>query len=282
LEAGLWDVMERHESLRTIFPEREGVAHQEILAASAVRARLVVSAVSEAALAGALGGAAGEGFDLSAEPPLRAHLFELSEGAHVLLLLLHHIAGDGWSLAPLLGDLAHCYAARRSGQAPGLAPLPVQYADYTLWQHEVLGQESDGESAIARQLGFWRGQLAGLPDAIDLPSDRARPAVASPRGGGGGFGLVGELAVGVGGLSAGGGSEPVHGAASWLGGLAHAAWGRQRHCDRQPDCGAQRQRARRSRGFLCEHAGAAHGHLWGSEPARADWAGSRRQSFGLR
>ena len=182
LEAGLGDVVERHESLRTIFPEREGVAHQEILAASAARARLVVSAVSEAGLAAALGRAAGEGFDLSAEPPLRAHLFVLCERAHVLLLLLHHIAGDGWSLAPLLGDLAHCYAARRSGQAPELAPLPVQYADYTLWQHEVLGQESDRESAIARQLGFWRGQLAGLPDAIDLPIDRRRPAVASHRG----------------------------------------------------------------------------------------------------
>ncbi|HZC79978.1 MAG TPA: amino acid adenylation domain-containing protein, partial [Ktedonobacterales bacterium] len=207
LEAGLWDVMERHESLRTIFPEREGVAHQEILAASAVRARLVVSAVSEAVLAGALGRAAGEGFDLSAEPPLRAHLFELSEGAHVLLLLLHHIAGDGWSLAPLLGDLAHCYAARRSGRAPGLAPLPVQYADYTLWQHEVLGQESDGESAIARQLGFWRGQLAGLPDAIDLPSDRARPAVASHRGEVVGLRLSGALHGALGGLARAGGAS---------------------------------------------------------------------------
>ena len=207
LEAGLWDVMERHESLRTIFPEREGVAHQEILAASAVRARLVVSAVSEAGLAGALGRAAGEGFDLSAEPPLRAHLFELSERAHVLLLLLHHIAGDGWSLAPLLGDLAHCYAARRSGRAPGLAPLPVQYADYTLWQHEVLGQESDGESAIARQLGFWRGQLAGLPDAIDLPSDRGRPAVASHRGEVVGLRLSGELHVALVGLARAGGAS---------------------------------------------------------------------------
>ena len=207
LEAGLWDVMERHESLRTIFPEREGVAHQEILAASAVRARLVVSAVSEAALAGALGRAAGEGFDLSAEPPLRAHLFELSERAHVLLLLLHHIAGDGWSLAPLLGDLAHCYAARRSGQAPGLAPLPVQYADYTLWQHEVLGQESDGESAIARQLGFWRGQLAGLPDAIDLPIDRGRPAVASHRGEVVGLRMSGELHVALAGLARAGGAS---------------------------------------------------------------------------
>jgi Non-ribosomal peptide synthetase modules and related proteins len=138
---------------------------------------------------------------------LRAHLFELSERAHVLLLLLHHIAGDGWSLAPLLGDLAHCYAARRSGQAPGLAPLPVQYADYTLWQHEVLGQESDGESAIARQLGFWRGQLAGLPDAIDLPSDRARPAVASHRGEVVGLRLSGELHVALAGLARAGGAS---------------------------------------------------------------------------
>src|SRR6202022_2054672 len=174
LEAALWDVMERHESLRTIFPEREGVARQEILDASAVRGQLVVSAVSEGELAGALARMAGEGFDLCTEPPLRAHLFELSGCAHVLLLLLHHIAGDGWSLAPLLEDLARCYEARRGGQAPGLTPLPVQYADYTLWQQEVLGQESDGESAIAHQLAFWRAHLAGLPDAIDLPGDRPR------------------------------------------------------------------------------------------------------------
>src|SRR6202040_2354672 len=98
----------------------------QVLDASAVRGKLVVSAVSEGALAGALSRAAGAGFDLCREPPLRAHLLELSEQSHVLLLLLHHVAGDGWSLAPLLGDLARCYGARRS--APGLAPLPVQYA----------------------------------------------------------------------------------------------------------------------------------------------------------
>src|SRR5271165_7016432 len=182
LEAALWDVLDRHESLRTIFPEREGVARQEILAAGAVRPRLLRAAVSEAELAGALGRAAAEGFDICAEPPLRAHLFALCEGGHVLLLLLHHIAGDGWSLAPLLGDVARCYAARRNAQAPELSPLPVQYADYTLWQHAVLGEESDGESALARQLAFWRGQLCGLADAIDLPGDRGRPAVASHRG----------------------------------------------------------------------------------------------------
>src|SRR5262249_41476838 len=148
-------------------------------------------------VAGGWGRAGGDGLDLCGEPPLRAHLFELSERTHVLLLLLHHIAGDGWSLAPLLGDLARCYEARRSGQAPGLAPLPVQYADYTLWQQDALGQESDEASAMARQLGFWRDYLGGLPEAIELPSDRARPAVASHRGDVVGLALSRELHVGL-------------------------------------------------------------------------------------
>ncbi len=102
----------------------------------------------------------------------------------MLLLLLHHIAGDGWSMAPLAGDLARAYAARRAGAAPRFAALPVQYADYTLWQHAVLGAEGDAESAIARQLAFWTETLAGLPEQIDLPLDRPRPAVSSYRGDG--------------------------------------------------------------------------------------------------
>ena len=206
LEAALWDVVERHESLRTIFPERDGLARQEVLAAGAVRPQLAVTGVSEAGLAGALADAAGAGFDLCREPPLRAHVFALSgqeelEPEHVLLLVLHHIAGDGWSLRPLLGDLGRCYAARREGRAADLAPLPVQYADYTLWQQEVLGEESDAGSAMARQLGFWRGALAGLPEAIELPSDRPRPGVASHRGGVVGVALSRELHVGLLGLA---------------------------------------------------------------------------------
>ena len=76
---------------------------------------------------------------------MRAHLFALGAHEHVLLLLLHHIAGDGWSLAPLARDLARAYAARLRGAGAGLSALPVQYADYTLWQHAVLGEESDGD-----------------------------------------------------------------------------------------------------------------------------------------
>ena len=154
--------------------------------------------IAPADLSEALRSAAAQGFDLSCEPPLRARLFRLGsnpqdEPEHVLLLLLHHIAGDGSSLAPLARDLTRVCACRSrpplrgAGELPAgasaLPALPVQYADYTLWQHEVLGEESDPASAIARQLAFWTQTLADLPEAIALPADRPRPRVASYRGG---------------------------------------------------------------------------------------------------
>ena len=197
LEAALGDLVGRHESLRTIFPDTLGVPRQQILDAEVARPRVAVTAVSEGSLAGALSAAAGAGFDLASEPPLRVHVFALGDGEHVILLLLHHIAGDGWSLAPLLRDLGRFYEARCRGQAAAVAALPVQYADYTLWQHAVLGSEDDGESAISRQLSFWTGQLAGLPDQIDLPLDRARPAVSSHRGGSVGLRLSAPLHAGL-------------------------------------------------------------------------------------
>src|SRR5262249_15898737 len=179
----LADVVARHESLRTIFPERLGVPRQEVLAASAAKIELAVTVVSEGELAGALSAAAWAPFDLAREGPLRAHLFALGDREHVLLLVLHHIAGDGWSLVPLLRDLGEFYGARRSGRAAVLPALPVQYADYTLWQREVLGSEEDEGSAIARQLSFWTRRLEGLAEEIALPFDHARPAVSSYRGG---------------------------------------------------------------------------------------------------
>ncbi|MBV8853817.1 MAG: AMP-binding protein, partial [Sinobacteraceae bacterium] len=183
LAAALTDVVERHESLRTIFPERQGVPRQEVLACSAAKIALAVEVVSEGELAGALSAAAWAPFDLAREVPLRAHLFALGEREHVLLLVLHHIAGDGWSLGPLLRDLGEFYAARRSGRVAVLPALPVQYADYTLWQREVLGSEEEAGSAISRQLSFWRERLEGLPEEIALPFDHARPALSSYRGG---------------------------------------------------------------------------------------------------
>src|SRR6266581_76561 len=193
LEAALGDVVARHESLRTIFPERLGVARQEVVAGEAARVRLSVCAVSEGELAGALTAASQAGFDLSREVPLRAHLFALGGGEHILLLVLHHIAGDGWSLGPLARDLSRGYEARVRGAAPDFAPLAVQYADYTLWQQALLGDESDAGSVLGRQLSYWRDRLCGLPDQIALPSDRGRPAVASYRGGSVEFGLSATL-----------------------------------------------------------------------------------------
>jgi hypothetical protein len=149
--------------------------------------------VSAGELSGALTAALQVGFDLSREVPLRAHLFALGGDEHVLLLLLHHIAGDGWSLGPLARDLSLGYGARVGGRAPDFAPLAVQYADYTLWQQALLGDESDGGSVVARQLSYWRERLSGLPEQIALPSDRGRPAVASYRGGSVEFGLSGAL-----------------------------------------------------------------------------------------
>ena len=172
----------RHESLRTLFPDTLGVPRQLILEACAVELRQEVASVTEEALAQALSAAARRGFDLSSELPLHAHLFRLGQDEHVLLLLLHHIAGDGWSMVPLWRDLAQAYASRRQGRAPVFSPLPVQYADYTLWQQVVLGRESDETSAIAQQLAFWTAALKELPDQIELPTDRSRPAVASYRG----------------------------------------------------------------------------------------------------
>src|SRR5262245_8864184 len=182
LALALTDVVHRHESLRTLFREHLGVPRQEVLAAAAARLEVEHRRVGAAELAAAVSAASGRGFDLEHELPLRAHLFELSATEHVLLVVLHHIAGDGWSLAPLWRDVSAFYAARRSGGVAELPALPVQYADYTLWQHRLLGEESDADSAIARQLGFGTAALSGLPEQLDLPSDRPRPAVASYRG----------------------------------------------------------------------------------------------------
>ncbi|ROO89636.1 non-ribosomal peptide synthase protein (TIGR01720 family)/amino acid adenylation domain-containing protein [Actinocorallia herbida] len=183
LRKALGDVVSRHESLRTVFPDTAGVPRQQILDPRTAVPALAVADATDAALPALLAEAAGRGFDIAAEPPLRAHLFRLSPTEHVALLVLHHIAGDGWSLAPLARDVVTAYAARAGGAEPGLRPLPVQYADYTLWQQELLGADDDPASLTARQLAYWTEALAGLPEELPLPADRPRPEQATYRGG---------------------------------------------------------------------------------------------------
>ncbi|MGX1647821.1 amino acid adenylation domain-containing protein [Streptomyces celluloflavus] len=182
LRAALADVIERHESLRTVFPETDGEPYQHILEPDEARPELPVVPVTEPELRPALDAAARHGFDLSTEVPVRAGLFRLADDEHVLLLLIHHIASDGWSFAPLSRDLMTSYAARCEGRAAELPELPVQYADYTLWQRDLLGDEDDPNSLLSRQVTYWKEQLAGIPEQTALPTDRPRPATASYRG----------------------------------------------------------------------------------------------------
>ncbi|WP_369027862.1 condensation domain-containing protein, partial [Nocardia farcinica] len=135
----------------------------------------------------------GVGFDITEQPPLRLGLFRLTgtaEPVHVLVLVVHHISADGFSMTPLATDLMAAYARHRSVPVGGAAasagefeqaPLPVQYADFALWQRELLGDESDPESMAAQQIRYWTDTLAGAPDVLDLPADRPRPAVQSMR-----------------------------------------------------------------------------------------------------
>ncbi|MFF6967763.1 amino acid adenylation domain-containing protein [Streptomyces anthocyanicus] len=182
LERAIGDVLVRHESLRTVFAADDGGSWQVVLPADRAAGRLDVVDVTAGEVAERVGEAARHAFDLTADIPFLARLFRVSDTEHVLLLLIHHIAGDGWSMAPLARDLTAAYAARCAGAAPDWEPLPVQYADYALWQREVLGDESDPDSVAARQLAYWKDALAGLPEQLELPTDRPRPATAGYTG----------------------------------------------------------------------------------------------------
>jgi hypothetical protein len=200
LEQALCDVVERHEALRTVFPQEEGVPYQKVLEGEEAKPQLRIESVREEELSGRLAEAASVGIELERELPLRVWLFRLEEGdgrSHVLMLVLHHIAGDGWSLHPLGRDLEEAYGARIKDETPEWEPLPVQYGDYTLWQRELLGSERDAESVISRQINFWKKALEGMPEELMLPADRVRPAVMSYRGGTVGLEVDAELHRGL-------------------------------------------------------------------------------------
>ncbi|MET9567055.1 amino acid adenylation domain-containing protein [Streptomyces tauricus] len=206
LRAALTDLVARQESLRTRFPQDEGDPYQDVVPADAFHLDLDVVPVERGELDERIAEAAAYAFDLAGELPVRATLFEVrGPGAGepetdgpatggqesggqdvdeaVLVLVTHHIVADGWSMGPLLRDLSTAYAARRAGRAPGWEPLPVQYADHTLWQRELLGDGDDPDSLLGRQVAYWKDALRDSPEELDLPTDRPRPAAASRDGG---------------------------------------------------------------------------------------------------
>ncbi|MFI0816198.1 amino acid adenylation domain-containing protein [Streptomyces sp. NPDC021098] len=175
LRAALLDVMTRHESLRTVVDVHDGEPWQRPTTPATPPFETVeAGGVDGAGLAGRLATDAARPFDLATEPPLRATLYALGPDRHVLMLLLHHIAADGWSLAPLTRDLSAAYRARATGTAPRWEPLPAQYADFTVWQRE-LPTEDD--------VAYWTRTLSGIPQVLPLPADHPRPPALSHRGG---------------------------------------------------------------------------------------------------
>jgi amino acid adenylation domain-containing protein len=192
LETAFNAVIARHENLRTVFPSENGQARQRILERLDFRlertdvsheadphdAAKRICRVEVAAL-----------FDLALGPLIRGKVIRLADDEHVLMLNMHHIVSDGWSSGVLMRELGAILQALREGRQPELPPLPIQYADYAVWQREWL--ERGG--VLERQLGYWQRKLAGAPENLELPSDYPRPSVATSAGAAYRFGIDGEL-----------------------------------------------------------------------------------------
>ncbi|WP_223204905.1 amino acid adenylation domain-containing protein [Gordonia jinghuaiqii] len=183
LRAAFAAVVDRHEPLRTRYPAVHGEPTQDILSAEDVADTVIapVREVAPSAVSATITELSSQGFDLVHEVPVRCHVLKTSESL-VVVIVLHHICGDGLSLTPLVRDLMHAYEAVRADRAPEWEPLPLQYVDYTLWQRDVLGDPDHAGSVAHDELEFWSRELAGLDDMMDLPTDRPRPAVSTGEG----------------------------------------------------------------------------------------------------
>jgi amino acid adenylation domain-containing protein len=179
LQAAVDAVVARHAVLRTVYVNDDGNPAQRVLPARPVAIGFIAmaAAADEPALVARLRAEVERPFDLGRDPVLRVQLLALAPDDHVLLVTLHHIAADGWSIGVLARELSALYGAHAAGQPAALAPLALQYGDFAAWQRDP----SHGVQ-LERQLEYWRGQLAGLAPVHGLPLDRARPALADYRG----------------------------------------------------------------------------------------------------
>ncbi|MGZ5444484.1 MAG: amino acid adenylation domain-containing protein, partial [Thermoanaerobaculia bacterium] len=186
-------IIERHENLRTVFPSVGGKAHQRIL--DRVDFRLERIDLSDRTEAGAREEArrlcridAAAPFDLAHGPLIRGRVIRLADDEHILMLNMHHIVSDGWSIGVLIQELRIAMDAFRAGRSPELPPLPIQYVDYSIWQRQWLEA-----GTLQTQLAYWQKKLAGMPESLDLPTDYARPSVQSFAGATRGFALDADL-----------------------------------------------------------------------------------------
>lgn len=170
LEASLQALVNRHEGLRTGFPEVKGRPIQQIQAS--VTVKLPISEVGETEVSTRLQQEAKQPFNLSQAPLLRVHLFRLQDQHHCLAIVLHHIISDGWSVGVMVREIAAIYEALAAGQAPNLGELPIQYADFAAWQRQQLQTEG-----LKRELDYWKQQLQGNLSRLNLPGDRPRPGI---------------------------------------------------------------------------------------------------------
>ncbi|EML8068066.1 non-ribosomal peptide synthase/polyketide synthase [Pseudomonas aeruginosa] len=183
LSASLGAIVERHQSLRTVFVEDEQLDgfRQQVLASVDVPVPVTLAgdddAQAQAQIRAFVESETQQPFDLRNGPLLRARLLRLAADDHVLTLTIHHVAADGWSMRVLVEELIALYGARRQGVEATLPDLPIQYADYAIWQRHWL---EAGERE--RQLEYWMARLGGGQSVLELPTDRQRPALPSYRG----------------------------------------------------------------------------------------------------
>ncbi|WP_072687015.1 non-ribosomal peptide synthetase [Rhodococcus marinonascens] len=168
LARALGDVTSRHEPLRTVYVEHGDT----VIAREAVRPVLEMVDVGDGDVHRMVFELAQEPMDLTERAPLRAHLVSAADGTQALLLAMHYIAVDEWSVVPLLGDLMGAYDSRSNGNEPDWEPLPVEYADYVLWAQALSGEPGDPDSRWSRQLNYWRKRLNGMPSRLELPAPR--------------------------------------------------------------------------------------------------------------
>ena len=256
-------VVARHEVLRTSFTVRAGVLGGQpcqVVGEPWPVVIPVVEARSEAEVTELVAQEAGRPFDLGSGRLLRVRLVRLSAREHVLVVVMHHAVCDGWSRGVLLREVSGFYRALLEGRQAEVAGLPVQYADFSVWQREWLSGE-----VLEGQLGYWREQLGGLEEVLELPLDRVRPPVLSYAGARVGFTVPAGVAEGLRGLGRECGATLFMVLLAGFDVLVGRWAGREDVAVGSPIAGRNRVRGGGADRFLREYAGAAGGAGRGAE-----------------